>query len=115
MKSITLFFSVLIFNSLFSQVPKLQKASDFAQDKIDRDDIPESPFQPLKYVNPFVGTGGHGHTLPNHEGDVRSIHVQVGLPGFSCSNSSAVWNLQFDVLKKNKSRNIFSKITHGRV
>lgn len=64
MKSITLFFSVLIFNSLFSQVPKLQKASDYAQDKIDRDDIPEIPFQPLKYVNPFVGTGGHGHTFP---------------------------------------------------
>ena len=24
----------------------------------------EKPFNPLDYVNPFVGTGGHGHTFP---------------------------------------------------
>src|ERR1035437_7340402 len=24
----------------------------------------EKPFNPLDYVNPFVGTGGHGHTCP---------------------------------------------------
>ncbi len=62
------FFSTLItflfcFSS-FAQVPELIKASDKAQKKIAGDDIPKISFDPSKYVNPFIGTGGHGHTFP---------------------------------------------------
>lgn len=49
--------------NVYAQIPQLQKASDKAQSMID---TPNSAFSEgkLQYVNPFIGTGGHGHTYP---------------------------------------------------
>ncbi len=46
-----------------AQIPELKKASDKAQSTLNN---PNSDFQEdkIQYVNPFIGTGGHGHTYP---------------------------------------------------
>ena len=47
----------------FAQIPELKRASDKAQNTI----APNSTLfseDKLQYVNPFIGTGGHGHTYP---------------------------------------------------
>ena len=43
-------------------VPSIQEASDKAQSKISKPT--NSNFSPSLFVNPFIGTGGHGHTFP---------------------------------------------------
>jgi predicted alpha-1,2-mannosidase len=43
-------------------VPIIQEASDKAQNKISKPSISTS--SPSLFVNPFIGTGGHGHTFP---------------------------------------------------
>ncbi|MCR9173948.1 MAG: GH92 family glycosyl hydrolase [bacterium] len=47
----------------YAQIPELKNASDKAQSKVGS---PKSIFSEdkLPYVNPFIGTGGHGHTYP---------------------------------------------------
>jgi predicted alpha-1,2-mannosidase len=59
-----LFYSIVsgLTITLYSQVPELKKASDKAHEiiHVDRSIDPEL----LRYVNPFIGTGGHGHTFP---------------------------------------------------
>lgn len=74
------FFSLI---SMFSigQVHQLQQASDKAERKLNLqpDDKPfsdKSANKVLNFVNPFIGTGGHGHTFP---GPVMPFGmVQVG-------------------------------------
>ena len=48
----------------FTQVPQLQRASDKAQKKFNAKRSNRFTEDKLKYVNPFIGTGGHGHTYP---------------------------------------------------
>lgn len=52
------------FISPFSQgvIPVIQEASDKAQSKIAKSS--NSNISPSLFVNPFIGTGGHGHTFP---------------------------------------------------
>ena len=49
-----------------AQINEIKSASDNAQEKMNpgarKQDV--LAFDKLKYVNPFVGTGGHGHTYP---------------------------------------------------
>lgn len=50
---------------LFSQVPQLQQASDKAERKLNlHAETKKIDNNILSYVNPFIGTGGHGHTFP---------------------------------------------------
>jgi predicted alpha-1,2-mannosidase len=48
----------------FSQVTELQKLSDKAETQLYGTQKKRIPFDPIGYVNPFIGTGGHGHTFP---------------------------------------------------
>ncbi|XOV67945.1 MAG: GH92 family glycosyl hydrolase [Fluviicola sp.] len=50
-------------STALGQIPQIQNASDKAQSLIEN---PESTFSEdkIQYVNPFIGTGGHGHTYP---------------------------------------------------
>jgi len=55
----------LIATSGFTQIRSLQSASDKAQKKIEgTKTVTEYGFDKLALVNPFIGTGGHGHTYP---------------------------------------------------
>lgn len=44
-----------------------------------------NPIQPVKYVNPFVGTGGHGHTYPG-------ATVPFGMVQLSPDNGTQGWD-----------------------
>lgn len=46
------------------QIRSLQEASDKSQRQFDQARILPPTFDKLEYVNPFIGTGGHGHTYP---------------------------------------------------
>jgi predicted alpha-1,2-mannosidase len=55
---------LVITTGLFAQIPQLKLADQKAEDLIGKN-AKRAPFvDPLAYVNPFVGTGGHGHTFP---------------------------------------------------
>lgn len=64
MKFGTTILFLLVFLYSFSQNPikEIQGASDKAQEILWRSN--NRPLTPSKYVNPFIGTGGHGHTFP---------------------------------------------------
>lgn len=66
LKTITI--SVLFLSSFcFGQnkgVTNLQGASDKARNLIVKNGKREKPTDPTDFVNPFIGTGGHGHTYP---------------------------------------------------
>ena len=62
MKIKALIFSIFYIPCIFTQVPDLKKASDKAHSLINP--IRNSDPNILSYVNPFIGTGGHGHTFP---------------------------------------------------
>ena len=47
-----------------AQLPELKSASDAAQKKFDVKQSKIFAEDKLQYVNPFIGTGGHGHTYP---------------------------------------------------
>ncbi|NRA12868.1 MAG: glycoside hydrolase family 92 protein, partial [Crocinitomicaceae bacterium] len=66
MKKISLIVMAFVSLQASAQLDELKKASDAAQEKIKSGEIVRSTFafDKLKYVNPFVGTGGHGHTYP---------------------------------------------------
>lgn len=56
--SLLLFFVCV---NLYGQISEIQSASDKAQGHFQSK---SSPTTNLQYVNPFIGTGGHGHTYP---------------------------------------------------
>ncbi|MCH2224585.1 MAG: GH92 family glycosyl hydrolase [Crocinitomicaceae bacterium] len=59
-----LFFSILLFSlGATTQVEQLRKAQDQRKKYIDRSGN-NTYFSKIPYVNPFIGTGGHGHTYP---------------------------------------------------
>lgn len=69
MKLTTFLLGGILLCSFFSlsQIDELKKAQDLRKSYINRveavkDDTPF--FLKTKYVNPFIGTGGHGHTYP---------------------------------------------------
>ena len=61
LKIISLFACCIVAYS-FGQVEDLRKAQDQRKKYIDRD--VKGPKSKTLYVNPFIGTGGHGHTYP---------------------------------------------------
>ena len=52
----------LIYSSLWCQIPALQSASDKAEEFLQGSS--KQILYPNNFVNPFIGTGGHGHTFP---------------------------------------------------
>lgn len=64
MKNIFTLTFCLAFFSGFSQVPELQRSSDKAQQQFNRQQNQPFKEDKIQYVNPFIGTGGHGHTYP---------------------------------------------------
>jgi len=64
MKFGTTILFLLVFLYSFTQKPikEIQGASDKAQELLWRSN--NRPLTLSKYVNPFIGTGGHGHTFP---------------------------------------------------
>ena len=49
----------------FSQIEELKKAQEVRKAHFNRGQIVNKKhFTKTLYVNPFVGTGGHGHTYP---------------------------------------------------
>lgn len=51
--------------SFFAQTKEIIQASDKAQRVFDQQIAPKKrAVDPLFFVNPFIGTGGHGHTFP---------------------------------------------------
>lgn len=62
MKHIFFFSTFLSICGFYSQIPELQNASDVSNELYLNYRKP--PFNPIRYVNPFIGTGGHGHTFP---------------------------------------------------
>lgn len=60
----TLFFFGLIINSItYSQINELKEAQDKRIEQINPAKKPDY-FSKSLFVNPFIGTGGHGHTYP---------------------------------------------------
>jgi predicted alpha-1,2-mannosidase len=68
MKIISILFFVLLVKSVsFSQnksVEKLKSLHTLRQKMIDRETVKRNQQSKSLYVNPFIGTGGHGHTYP---------------------------------------------------
>jgi predicted alpha-1,2-mannosidase len=56
--------SVVLMNSAAAQITQLRDASDKAQGLVDNSTSKRIAFDATRYVNPFIGTGGHGHTFP---------------------------------------------------
>ncbi|AEA45941.1 GH92 family glycosyl hydrolase [Fluviicola taffensis] len=48
----------------FSQIQDLKRNSDVARERIIQSQLAKKVVNPTQYVNPFIGTGGHGHTFP---------------------------------------------------
>lgn len=66
MKKLSFILVALVSLQSYAQIKDLQKSSDIARDKLRPIPPVISPliFDNLAFVNPFVGTGGHGHTYP---------------------------------------------------
>lgn len=65
MKNRVLFFALFVYFGGFTQIQELQKAQDARKQVIGEPAAgKKTVFDPCKYVNPFIGTGGHGHTFP---------------------------------------------------
>lgn len=64
MKNIFVAFALIYSFSSSSQIQELKTNSDAARDKIVQNKLASVHPNPTQYVNPFVGTGGHGHTFP---------------------------------------------------
>ena len=60
--SILFFLLVAIFSNAQVPLKEIQGASDIARALLNVGNI--RPMSPSYYVNPFIGTGGHGHTFP---------------------------------------------------
>ena len=48
----------------FGQIEELKKNADKAEEVFNGVFIPSEAFSTTLFVNPFIGTGGHGHTYP---------------------------------------------------
>lgn len=57
-------FTLLLSTCVVAQLPELKIADQKAQELVGRGDKRAAYIDPLAYVNPFIGTGGHGHTFP---------------------------------------------------
>ncbi len=64
MKNSILVFAWFCSTAVFSQIQELKTNSDAAREKLPRSLASVQQINPSQYVNPFVGTGGHGHTFP---------------------------------------------------
>lgn len=65
MKKPIILTTLLVSFAASSQVQELKQNADAAREKIDRIRTAAGrDVDPAQYVNPFVGTGGHGHTFP---------------------------------------------------
>ncbi len=60
------FLCLLIGHSLFGQIElnNLKYASDQADEAISKNAFSKNHASKIQYVNPLIGTGGHGHTYP---------------------------------------------------
>ena len=60
------FFCLLIGHSLFGQIElnNLKYASDKADEAISKKAYTKNQSSKIQFVNPLIGTGGHGHTYP---------------------------------------------------
>ncbi|MDG1346671.1 MAG: hypothetical protein P8P77_03555, partial [Crocinitomicaceae bacterium] len=53
----------IVANSMtFGQIEELKKNADKAEEVFNGVFIPSEAFSKTLFVNPFIGTGGHGHT-----------------------------------------------------
>lgn len=50
--------------SVCAQVTPLKLSDQKAQDRFEKNRSMKMAVDPINYVNPFIGTGGHGHTFP---------------------------------------------------
>jgi predicted alpha-1,2-mannosidase len=64
MKYLGLLIALLSYSIGFSQINELRKAQDARENVIGSSSSSKFAFNKLDYVNPFIGTGGHGHTYP---------------------------------------------------
>lgn len=64
MKKIIAFIVLISPLLVFAQIQDLRKAQDTRKKYLDKEVTSAGRFQPVQWVNPFVGTGGHGHTYP---------------------------------------------------
>ncbi len=56
---------LLLYTFTYSQIEELKKAQDIRKSYIEREsNSNKKHFSKTLYVNPFIGTGGHGHTYP---------------------------------------------------
>lgn len=58
------FFSFFLIFSSHAQIDELKKAQDTRKKYFPKEINTKKHFSKTNYVNPFVGTGGHGHTYP---------------------------------------------------
>lgn len=63
---ISLFIVFIVFNSLnvTAQIDELRKGQEARKKIFNSSSKNTNNFSKLSYVNPFIGTGGHGHTYP---------------------------------------------------
>lgn len=64
MKRFPLILLAFAISSSFGQINEIKSTSDKAQEKIKPVSVSEKNISKSLYVNPFIGTGGHGHTFP---------------------------------------------------
>lgn len=58
-----------------AQINDLKNASDKAQSRISTNVPNSQSFSKTLYVNPFIGTGGHGHTFPGATAPFGMMHL----------------------------------------
>jgi len=56
--------ALLFANFASTQIKELKKAQDTRKEYVDPGKVSIKNFDKLSFVNPFIGTGGHGHTYP---------------------------------------------------
>jgi predicted alpha-1,2-mannosidase len=61
---ISLFFLSIVTYGQNGSVLKLQESTDKAKQLFQNKKPTDTPSDPIDFVNPFIGTGGHGHTYP---------------------------------------------------
>lgn len=62
--SLTVAAALLVAVAANSQIEHLKLADQKAEEKMGEQKRRQQYIDPLAYVNPFIGTGGHGHTFP---------------------------------------------------
>lgn len=64
MKNSILAIALICSSAASAQIQELKNNSDAARERVQHKTIAKPLVKPNQYVNPFVGTGGHGHTFP---------------------------------------------------